>query len=97
MGAEGQHVSTRPSHQVVGHSAPQPCSRPSTDASLSGNHQAESQGACSVLSLDAGIYEGCLLYEEGDYQAALQQFTDAAVASGNLPDLAYGRAVCCYR
>lgn len=65
--------------------------------SLQGSQQRASQGAWGDPNVDAGLYEGCLLYEKGDYQAALQQFTNASAACGKLPDLCYGLAVCCYR
>ncbi len=40
---------------------------------------------------------GCLLYKEGQYAAAAEQFAAASAAGGHTPALAYAVAVCQYR
>lgn len=43
------------------------------------------------------VLQGCVLYKEGNYEAALAKFQEATNALGFKPDLSYNIALCYYR
>lgn len=46
---------------------------------------------------DTVVAQGCILYKEGDFDAAREKFTEAMNSLGYQPDLAYNIAVCYYK
>lgn len=52
---------------------------------------------CHVDDPEVVVLQGCVLYKEGIYEAALAKFQEATSALGFKPDLTYNIALCHYR
>jgi tetratricopeptide repeat protein 30 len=52
---------------------------------------------CLADDPDTIVAQGCVLFKEGKFEAALGKFAEANNAMGYQPDLAYNMAICCYR
>mmetsp|Transcript_8897 Transcript_8897/g.15421 ORF Transcript_8897/g.15421 Transcript_8897/m.15421 type:complete len:646 (-) Transcript_8897:521-2458(-) len=52
---------------------------------------------CPPEDPDTMVNLGCVLYKEGQYEAARQKFTDAMSVLGSKPELLYNTALCHYK